>query len=682
MAGKPGYGKTVLSTNIIEDLQGKVSSSGNPHLSTAFFHFSASLGLGYTRSIDAIRAIAVQLIHTHSENMAATECLAMLFTGTNSGQPRASAADIDAVLKLLLFHFPTYLIIDGVDECDDATTFLETLREVSCTSDTRVIILSRPNLVIPSLLFRDLDAGWKLLLTNKHNGHAILSFLVSEFTSMELEGLFGTRHRMAASDRTFETASRDNARPYRYVRTPSPPDRDSTSAPGNLSERFNEPHAMRSRLRESDVEGSVVSPSAIEKLATRANGMFLWVRLLTNLLRCPGLSPRDRLLILEEANLFDGLEGFYSGILSLIGRKSPSRERITTAKIFKWIFGSLYPLSAPTLHTALAIDPGYATADDQYLVNYPDCIARITFALVEIGADGNLGFIHLSFKEYLQSSASSDFPEFTLRNQSAVHAELATICLSYITNDVRQRPLQSIVRPVSIEDELSGRKSGPNLTDPQVTEARRSQVSRTYPLLRYATICWPEHLRLCLDHRRPQGESPALGRSSITPARESEAVPTPSISILNLSSWPAALSQFLTDRISVTIWVEASFLYQLAPKISGILPPVRSLRKQVKPVTMEGREVWWMAMGLEQLSLALDQLRLPYIEKLRDNPTLIWQEDYERVTDPHFWPTWSIYHETARSKSDQKAESGAGAFLPERPLHQPTSRQADVAGVS
>ena len=135
-----------------------------------------------------------------------------------------------------------------------------------------------------------------------------------------------------------------------------------------------------------------------------------------DLLRSPGLSPRDCHLILEEANLLEGLEGLYSGMLSLIGRKSPRSGRITTGKIFKRIVGSPYPLSASTLHTALAIDPGYATVDDQYLVNYPDCIAHITCALVEINADGSLGFIHLSFREYLRSSASEAFPKFILKN--------------------------------------------------------------------------------------------------------------------------------------------------------------------------------------------------------------------------------------------------------------------------
>ena len=600
----------------------------------------------------------------------------MLVGGTKSGQPIASAADVCAVLKFLLLHFPTYLVIDGVDECDDAATFLETLQEISFSSDTRVITLSRPNLVIPPLLSRHLDTGWKFLLTNEHNSHAILSFLISEFAFMDSEGRFGTRHRMS------EKATR-----YNFVPAPLRPHRDSISPPGPSSERVNEPRARRRRPRESTVEHSMVSPSTIQELASRANGMFLWARLLTNSLRSPGLSPRDRLLILEEANLLEGLEGFYSRILSLIGRKSPPRERITTAKIFKWISGSFYPLRPSTLHTALAIDPGYATADDQYLVNYPECIARITFALVEINVDGNLGFIHLSFREYLESPASEAFPEFTLKNPSPVHAELASICLSYITNDVRQRPLQNTVRTDFMNLDYSTHE--PNEARDyslerilQLTEPQKSRVSRTYPLLRYATVCWPEHLKLCLDQSCPQGESPSISRTGIKSAGKSQAVPKPLISVLNLSLWPATLSQSLTDRISVAIWVEASCLYQLAPKISGILPPVKSLRKQVKPVTMEGREVWWMAMGLEQLSLALDQLRLPYIEKLRDNPTLIWQEDYERVTDPHFWPTWSVYYESARSKSDQEDEHGASAFLPERPLHQPASRQADVANVS
>lgn len=352
------------------------------------------------------------------------DSLAIIATETGNGQPRASAIDACAILKLLLFQLRTYLVIDGVDECEDTANFLATLGEVSETSDTRVLLLSRPILVIPISFSMGLDSTWMLPLTSEHNRGEILQFSRSELDKMKLEGLFG---------------------------------------------------------------GETIAASTVEDIVRRANGMWLWVRLLVNLLRSPAMSPCDRCTILLDANLLEGLEGLHSGILSVIQRKYRG-ERTVAGEMFKWKLGSLYPLSATTLRVALAVDPGKPTTESRYLVNYPDCIPHITRSLVE-AADGVLSFIHLSFQEYLQSEASQAHPEFTLRDQRAIHAESATVCLSYLTNEVRKRPLQTL--DLSREDRMGGTDNDTEYSVQQVyamPNSNRDRSSRDYPLLRYATI--------------------------------------------------------------------------------------------------------------------------------------------------------------------------------------------------
>ena len=617
--GKPGYGKTVMSTRIIDDLQSKAMTD---HSTTAFFHFSAKLGLGYSKPIDAWRAIAVQLIRAHSKELATMDSLAILACETGSGQPTASAADVCAILKLLLFRFRTYLVVDGVDECEDSSDFLETLSEVSKISETRVLILSRPDLIIPNSLSKELDFGWKLLLTSEHNRGDIFSFARSEVDQMSSEGLFGARK---------------------------------------------------------------IAASTLNDISTKANGMFLWIRLLISLLRSPALPPQERYIILTEANLLEGLEGLYSGILSLIDRKY-RQERTVTGKIFKWIVGSLYPLNTNTLHAALAVDPGKPTTNSQYLVNYPDCIPHITCSLVEVNPDGDLSFIHISFKEYLQSTAASkDFPEFSLSNPRAIQAELATVCLSYLANDVRNIPLQTLVKSDLSEVDLAVRgDSYPECSLQQVldmAEPYRFQLSKRYPLLRYATLCWPEHLRQCLQECATDTKARLMKDMRAGYITESRFEYKPSIDVLGLSTWTAVLSQFLTNQMAVTAWVEASWVFHLAPKVMALLHPIQSLREQLEPSSIENREVWWIAMGLEQLSAALNELRREHELSLRDNPTIIWQEQIESATNPHFWPTLEAGKVFEPAAIRGKYQDSGAPHLPDR-LFIRTSLKRNVSSIS
>ena len=594
-----------MSTYIIDDLRSRAVADGGNQATTAFFHFSAKLGLGYVKSIDAWRAIAVQLIRAHSVKPTVVDSLAILGNETGSGQPTASAEDVKAILKLLVFRFRTYLVIDGVDECEDSFELLEILKELNQTSATRVLILSRPNLIVPRLLLQDLCPGWKLVLANEHNYNDILTFSRSEFNIMNSEGLFG-KHE--------------------------------------------------------------VTISTIELTASKANGMFLWIRLLVNLLRSPALSPYNRNTILEGANLIEGLEGLYSSILTMIGRRY-KMERAIAGRIFKWIVGCLYPLSATALHAALAVDPGKPTADAQHLTQHPNLIPQITYALVEVNADGDLSFIHLSFKEYLQSEASNAFPEFTLNDERAVHAEMAAICLSYLANDIPKKPLKPLVK--SQVAHLAEIPDDPDLSLQQSFGiVDRAQLSKRYPLLRYAALCWTEHLRRCLSENTKEKAHRVLAATKAG----RRASYKPSINVIQLSEWKTTLSQFLTCRMSVTTWVEASWHFRLCPRVSTLLKPIKSLREQLDPTSIEDREIWWIALGLEQLSRALEELRDRHAPSLNENPTIIWQECIMSATDPHFWPTLELDDEFDQVEEYQDhQESGAPCAPPYPPVTKSVS---------
>ncbi|KAE8440439.1 hypothetical protein EG329_007605 [Mollisiaceae sp. DMI_Dod_QoI] len=116
---KPGYGKTFLSSVIIQDLEWSATplvEKGERSPTTAFFHFNSSDRFGSRRTTEALHAIATQLVHAHRKQKIAIDALCLLIDETSSGQIRASDDDVDAILKILLRQSPTFLVIDGVDE--------------------------------------------------------------------------------------------------------------------------------------------------------------------------------------------------------------------------------------------------------------------------------------------------------------------------------------------------------------------------------------------------------------------------------------------------------------------------------------------------------------------------------------------------------------------------------------
>ena len=553
---------------------------GSEPPTTAFFHFS-STDPNSASSNEAVRALAVQLVHAHRMAKPTLSALGLLIKKT-SGQQKASFDDAVAVLRLLLKQHSTFIIIDGLDECADYDLFLSLAFEFCQSSDCRIIILSRPTITIPMQYQNNVnELPHVLQLHESHNASDIESFITSNLDWMARQGLFGS----------------------------------------NI-------HSLLS-------VGSEVSQ--------RANGMFLWATLLMNYLRSAGLSPHERRSTLEQANLLEGLESLYGGMLNMLSRRFANEKRIAV-DTFRWLSFSIKSLSIQALHTALAIIPGQPTAPDQYLIHFADSISRLTCALVEI-SNGRIRFIHRSVKEYLKSPACQ--PEFSLYDEAVVHAHLAARCLSYLAYDLPKHPLQKL-DPYAGSSNVSLRTSRTTSTNGTNDSGYRSMSSSdseaaagkgrkkntfdvNFPLLRYAALCWPVHLTRSLSS--PTMTSPAVMNYHLQPFSGSHNAP-------RAIPWLPVLSHFLTDRLATTAWVEASWRYNLPPNISRLMPLVSTLKDTIPPNSNDGREIKWVFQGLKQLSEALNELRNDYGATLGQNPSLIWQWNIRSATEGTFWPVW------------------------------------------
>jgi len=63
-----------------------------------------------------------------------------------SGSLQATSGDLEALVKLYLRKLPVYLILDSIDECEDAKDLLSTLLWISNHSTTKVLLFSRTDI--------------------------------------------------------------------------------------------------------------------------------------------------------------------------------------------------------------------------------------------------------------------------------------------------------------------------------------------------------------------------------------------------------------------------------------------------------------------------------------------------------------------------------------------------------
>lgn len=65
---------------------------------------------------------------------------------SSSGSLQATSADLEALIKLCLVRFPGFLLLDAIDECDDAKNLIGDLLWLSSNSATKILVFGRTNI--------------------------------------------------------------------------------------------------------------------------------------------------------------------------------------------------------------------------------------------------------------------------------------------------------------------------------------------------------------------------------------------------------------------------------------------------------------------------------------------------------------------------------------------------------
>ncbi|KAK1749555.1 hypothetical protein QBC47DRAFT_333452 [Echria macrotheca] len=537
--GKPGYGKTVLSSVIIEDL-GAYAIDANciathSGRSVVFYHFDRRRGDANTPS-DALRAMLTQLLHLHRLNERAIDVASVIFRRSDTGETRATNDEVMAVLEVLLDQLKfTYLVFDGLDECSDPGGLFRKLEAVASRSVTSaVLFLGRPTVQLPARMAKECFA---IDLEKEHPQHIddMKQALRPQLEELAEEDLF-----------------------------PEELDFDET----------------------------------IEEITARANGMFLWVRLLAEYLKLPSLTARDRVHAIKNLARLEGLDQMYAAIFETLEVQFPGASLATVSKLFQFVAYSHRTLQIAELHHAISVPLDRAQTKSDIIPRFTKSIGSLSGSLIELSRDGTVQFIHLSAQEYFVSTSRGQQTSHRklLTNEEQAHRSIAATCLSYLCHTVPHRPL-----------------GGSSQTIPSAV-----LVSLKYPLLKYSAESWGRHLAGAFKH--------LLGKQVSQTAGD-----------VSWQELAALLRCFLESAETTTLWIEASFLYGLEPAVPS-LPDFESVIKPLFEPQSTALDLLRSSIDdLQEFSRDLTALIQSWSYILSQEPNEMWEPSVPVFTESRFW---------------------------------------------
>ncbi|KAF2179185.1 hypothetical protein K469DRAFT_801445 [Zopfia rhizophila CBS 207.26] len=205
---------------------------------------------------------------------------------------------------------------------------------------------------------------------------------------------------------------------------------------------------------------------ALEPLKERANGMFLYVKLVLFVVMAQdNLSDVQK----EVQTLPNGLGQAYDRILRRIQTSSIITDKLAALTILLWIGCATYPLREEELLQALAIQHG--ARDFSKGRKALRDIQRTCGPFIEI-ENGVVRFVHFTAKEYIFGRQSDNF----IRTPEA-HWQIASTCLTYLSfislNDIFSRGMHE---EAQIRDKI---------------------VAGDFVLFQYAATQWIHHVTRC-----------------------------------------------------------------------------------------------------------------------------------------------------------------------------------------
>jgi len=462
LTGHPGCGKTTLSLSLFKQLEAGLAS--RPESSICIFFCDDKI----SKQRDAksvLIGLILQLVHRHRSLI---RHASRIYEIHGQSILRSFTALWNLFIKTATDprFGPTYVIIDGLDECDIATrssliesigTFIQALEHpIAGKHSVKFVLTSRPFLA--ELKYSNINISEQRIPIDEGQGgyeEDVRAFIQQNVHEM--------------------------------------------------SQRRNFPPEVQEFLQRT--------------LYSQSGQTFLWIHMvLVSLEKSPLSSKKDLQDII--ARLPTGLETTYLGFLSAI----PLGYEDMASKLLKLILGSSRPLSLDEINIALTIGPGYHTTKEISM----DCqnamqhtLQGVLGPLVRV-FDSKVALVHQSAKEFLlQHLGSSD----ELSKIRAISAEdcalaIASACMDYLLlNDFSEDLFSPELSPTSLTFGSSGvYENSPVSTSPKpfwdedaedlnvgalfqepetLIETTRQLLVSQHTFFRYSSLHWAEHFATC-----------------------------------------------------------------------------------------------------------------------------------------------------------------------------------------
>jgi hypothetical protein len=526
LIAKPGYGKTVLCQTIIEDLREYVDSKSSAHYlsSSVVFYFFDKRRGAFNSHSEAIRAVLAQLVHLHRHNKQAIDIVSIILAKNTTGQFTATDNEVFAVLGLLLEQLQFTFLV--FDGLDECSDYPD--------------------------LFKRLEETASL--------------------SRSCALLFLSRPTVQLPTWIRKDCFKLNPTPLENIED---------------MECFLRPEIQDLIDIEVLPDGQDVE-EIVQMICPRANGMFLWVRLLVDYLRLPALTLRERLFAIRNLNRLEGLDALYNAILD--GIESQPRISVQAIKhIFQWVAYGRRPLHIDELRALATIPLDRRQTNDDVIPNFKDSLGYLSGSLIELKFDGTAQFVHLSAHDFFRGIGGypgEATPDSKVhRYRYLADRYIAISCLSYLCYTVPPEPL-----------------GGDSRITPDTVVAKRR-----FPALEYVAEFWSYHLVSCLKDMANILDIPTIG------------------------TWQQLadlLTSFLSDRRKTSVWLEASWLLNKSTnvEICALSGDEDILLERL--IESEGgsfRQLRNSMIEFRDLSKDVKKLSQSWSHVLRSEPNEIWE---------------------------------------------------------
>ncbi|CAH0017112.1 unnamed protein product [Clonostachys rhizophaga] len=325
-------------------------------------------------------------------------------------------------------------------------------------------------------------------------------------------------------------------------------------------------------------EGLLPKDADIEMLARhlgkRAEGMFLWARVMIEYLASPALSKRQRLEIIMEDTPggLDRLEDLYCKIQDRIDAlDGPSRQLAQKALV--WLAHTR--LTLPELSEVIT-DEDWVSDRDEGSDHFEHAVIVSCRGIIEKRSNGIFRYIHLTAREFAQNGSRRSARQALIPHAHIAKAQIVEYCVRYFNKRIPANP-------------LSGQLG---------VTADVNIIIERWPLLKFASRNWMAFaVELLCSH-----ETEFSGNQ--------------------MEGLYTEINAFMKNRFFVMVWIEA--LYTLCP--SEVLTSLEKTRTNIEQMQLmqlppDWQECW---QNLKELIQDVCQINLDWGETLIDTPYEVW----------------------------------------------------------